>query len=45
MAYSIGWETPTLQADTLNVAVGISAVWETEMRYFVDAIKLSATPK
>lgn len=45
MTYAFDWETPTLQSDTINLAVGISAVWETEMSYFVDDIELNATPK
>jgi hypothetical protein len=45
MSYSFEWETPTLQSDTINVAAGISAVWETEMSYFVDDIEVNASPK
>lgn len=43
--YSFEWQTPKLERDRIYVAVGISAVWETEMTYFVDDVKLSATPK
>lgn len=45
MTYSFTWKTPSLQTDTIYVAVGISAVWETEMTYFVDEIELTATPR
>lgn len=43
--YSFTWKTPTLQTNTIYIATGISAVWETEMTYFGDNITLSATPR
>lgn len=42
--YAFTWETPALEADAIVVAVGISAVWETEMTYFVDDVTVSAVP-
>lgn len=45
MPYSFAWKTPTVETDMIYIAVGISAVWETEMTYFVDNIKLSAVPQ
>lgn len=45
VSYSFSWETPTLERDNIYVAAGISAVWETEMTYFIDDIELSATPR
>lgn len=36
--YAFTWETPRLDTDTLYFAIGISAVWETEMTYFVDDV-------
>lgn len=43
--YSFSWKTPTLQMDAIYIATGISAVWETEMTYFIDNITLTATPR
>lgn len=43
--YAFSWKTPELETETIYIAVGISAVWETEMTYFVDDVKLSATPR
>lgn len=45
MTYSFEWETPELRSDAITIAVGITAVWETEMTYFVDDVRVSATPK
>lgn len=45
LEYSFAWTTPTLDTDTIHVAVGISAVWETEMTYFVDDVAVSVTPR
>lgn len=42
--YAFTWETPTLEADTVAVAIGISAVWETELTYFVDDVTVTAVP-
>ena len=42
--YAFSWKTPELETETIYIGVGISAVWETEMTYFVDDVKLTATP-
>lgn len=31
MTYSFEWETPLLQIAAIDIALGITAVWETEM--------------
>ncbi len=36
--YRFTWASPTLETDRLYFAVGISAVWETRLRYFVDDV-------
>lgn len=43
--YSFTWRTPTLEADAIAVAIGISAVWETALTYFVDEVRASAVPR
>lgn len=43
-AYSFEWVTPELAAGTLHFAVGITAVWETEMTYDVDDIRILVVP-
>lgn len=43
--YSFDWATPPLERDTIYVAVGISAVWETELTYFVDDVEGTATAR
>ncbi|MDZ7702319.1 MAG: hypothetical protein U5J98_09800 [Halobacteriales archaeon] len=42
--YSFTWRTPRLDTDAVIVAVGISAVWETGMTYFVDEVRATAVP-
>ncbi|MFB6104460.1 MAG: hypothetical protein ABEJ57_05160 [Halobacteriaceae archaeon] len=42
--YAFTWETPQLDTDTLYLAVGISAVWETQLTYFVDDVSLDLSP-
>jgi len=39
--YTFTWETPRLDTDTLYLAVGISAVWETQLSYYVDDVTLA----
>lgn len=43
--YAFTWETPELEAGSVSIAVGISAVWETEMTYFVDDVAVTATAR
>lgn len=43
--YTFSWTTEPFDSATLYIAVGISAVWETEMTYFVDDVTVSATPQ
>ncbi|MFW6385453.1 MAG: hypothetical protein ACOCY7_04890 [Halodesulfurarchaeum sp.] len=43
--YSFSWKTPELEAETIYIGVGISAVWETEMTYFIDDVKFTAMPR
>lgn len=42
--YSFEWVTPELATGTLHVAVGITAVWETEMTYDVDDVRILVVP-
>lgn len=43
--YTYNWTTPEPTSDdALWFAVGISAVWETEMTYYVDNVELHFTP-
>ena len=42
--YSVSWSTPPLDTDRLWLAVGISVVWETTIRYFVDDVALRLRP-
>jgi hypothetical protein len=37
--YAFTWASPRLESGTLSLAIGISAVWETEMTYFVDDVE------
>lgn len=41
--YRFTWTVPASQARTLYMAVGISAVWETEMTYHVDDLSIHLT--
>ncbi len=43
--YAFTWQTPELESGTLAIAVGITAVWETELTYFVDDVELMAEPR
>ena len=45
MPYAFSWKTPNLERETIHLAVGISAVWETRMSYFVDDVEVSAVPR
>lgn len=45
MPYSFTWETPPLDSDLIHIAAGISAVWETEMTYFIDDVVVEAKPR
>lgn len=38
--YAFEWTSPVVAGDRLYVAVGISAVWETEMTYFLDEVRI-----
>lgn len=39
--YAFSWETPTFDTDTVYIAVGISAVWESHLGYYVDDISIT----
>lgn len=41
--YSFGWTVPASEARTVYMAVGISAVWETEMTYSIDDLRIELT--
>lgn len=43
--YAFSWKTPILETETIYIGVGITAVWETEMTYFIDDVKLTAIPR
>lgn len=43
-SYSVTWQSAPVDTGAIHVAVGISAVWETEMTYFVDDVEVTATP-
>lgn len=43
-AYSFGWTAPPTEEGRLWVAVGISAVWETQLTYFVDDLEIQLEP-
>lgn len=43
--YVFSWKTPELETETIYIGIGISAVWETEMTYFVDDVKLTGVPR
>lgn len=42
--YSVTWSTPPLDTDLLWLAVGITVVWETTVRYFLDDVDLRLRP-
>lgn len=42
--YGFGWTVPEDTNGTLWAAVGISVVWETEIRYFVDDLEIQLDP-
>lgn len=43
--YAFSWQTPVFNMDRLYLAIGISAVWETELTYFVDNITVTLVPR
>lgn len=43
--YAFSWRTPVLNMNQLYLAVGISAVWETELSYFVDDVTVTLVPR
>lgn len=43
--YGFTWRTAGVETGSVSIAVGISAVWETEMTYFVDDVAFTATPR
>lgn len=42
--YSFTWETPTLPADRLHLAVGVTVTWETRIVHHLDDVDLRMTP-
>lgn len=45
LPYSFTWRSPPLESDAIHIAIGISAVWETEMTYYIDDITVEASPR